>query len=431
MNVESVAEDKDFLTIRIPLEGRETFLESEEALQAALNQAGILATAALLRRHDTNGTPIVHNGIKMTSAGLFNKVYQSPYGPVKIKRHLYQTSKGGKTFCPLERGARIVHSATPKFAKMLASKYSQKDARSAIRDLAENHGRPLSLCLAQDIVDTVGTLAQAADEAWTYLPPKLSAPVKTIAIGLDGTCMYIVGDGWRQAMVGTIALYDRGGERLHTTYIGAGPEMGRETFLRRLEQAIQQAKQQHPRALKVGLADGAASNWEFLEKHTDMQVLDFYHASEHLGKAAEAIFPDSPESREQWMETWCHRLKHEPTGPRSVIKEMSRRRNAMKGVADGRKKVVEGTIQYFRNNLHRMAYSLHVDCHRPIGSGVTEAACKVIIKQRLGCSGMRWKTKGAGVVISLRCLHETDGRWNQFWTKAMEVGFPDGWSSTC
>jgi hypothetical protein len=344
MPVEVVAEDEKFLTIRIPLEAGETFLESEEALQAALNQAGILATAALLRRYDTDGSPIVLNGIKMTSAGLYNKVYHSPYGPVKIKRHLYQTSQGGKTFCPLERGARIVHTATPKFAKMVASKYSQMDARSAIRDLAENHGRPLSLCLAQKLVQTVGALSQAADETWTYLPPKLSVPVKTVAIGLDGTCMYIAGNGWRQAMVGTVALYDRKGERLHTTYIGAGPEMGRETFLRRMEQAVQQAKQQYPRALKVGLADGAASNWEFLEKHTDLQVLDFFHASEHLGKAAEAIYPGSQEDREQWLETWCHRLKHEPTGPRSVIKEMSRRKNSMKDGSEGRK-VVEGVIQ--------------------------------------------------------------------------------------
>jgi hypothetical protein len=178
--------------------------------------------------------------------GLFNKIYHTPFGEVKIQRHLYQSSEGGKTFCPLEKAARMVHTATPKFAKMISSKYSQMDARSAIRDLTENHGRVFSLCLAQKIVETVGAFALAADESWTYLPPEQKVPVKTMAFGLDGTCMFLGKDGWRQAMVGTIALYDKAGERLHTTYIGAPPEPGQGTFLRRMEKEMQLAKLRYP-----------------------------------------------------------------------------------------------------------------------------------------------------------------------------------------
>jgi len=55
--------------------------------------------------------------------------------------------------------------------------------------------------------------------------------------------------------------------------------------------------------------------------------------------------------------------------------------------------------------------------HLPIGSGVTEAACKTLVKQRLCASGMRWKNKGAGIVLSLRALTQTVGRWTQFWRK--------------
>ena len=53
----------------------------------------------------------------------------------------------------------------------------------------------------------------------------------------------------------------------------------------------------------------------------------------------------------------------------------------------------------------------------PIGSGVTEAACKVIVKQRLCGSGMKWKESGAAAVLSLRCLTYTTERWDQFWAK--------------
>ena len=59
--------------------------------------------------------------------------------------------------------------------------------------------------------------------------PGLEAEVTTIGIGIDGTCLLMCQDGWREAMVGTISLYDQAGERLHTLYIGATPEYGKKT----------------------------------------------------------------------------------------------------------------------------------------------------------------------------------------------------------
>ena len=62
--------------------------------------------------------------------------------------------------------------------------------------------------------------------------------------------------------------------------------------------------------------------------------------------------------------------------------------------------------------------------HHSIGSGVTEAACKVIVKQRLCESGMKWKNKGASIVLSLRTLVYSETHWNQFWGKISQYGFP-------
>ena len=64
-----------------------------------------------------------------------------------------------------------------------------------------------------------------------------------------------------------------------------------------------------------------------------------------------------------------------------------------------------------------MHYPEFVAAGLPIGSGVTEAACKTLVKQRLCASGMRWKDKGATIVLSLRALTQTVGRWAQFWEK--------------
>ena len=84
---------------------------------------------------------------------------------------------------------------------------------------------------------------------------------------------------------------------------------------------------------------------------------------------------------------------------------------------------IQSAVTYFKNNFHRMNYAENMEKNIPIGSGVTEAACRVIVKQRLCCSGMKWKEGGALVVLTLRCLNYSDGRWEQFWNKIDQYGF--------
>ncbi len=69
-----------------------------------------------------------------------------------------------------------------------------------------------------------------------------------------------------------------------------------------------------------------------------------------------------------------------------------------------------------------MNYPAHMEKDLPIGSGVTEAACKTLVKQRLCGSGMRWKNRGAKVILSLRAIVQSKGRWQQFWEKIDQYG---------
>jgi hypothetical protein len=77
---------------------------------------------------------------------------------------------------------------------------------------------------------------------------------------------------------------------------------------------------------------------------------------------------------------------------------------------------------YLTNHRHQMDYAGFTAEGLSIGSGVTEAACKTLVKQRLCASGMRWKNKGARIVLSLRALTHTVGRWTQFWQKIDQFG---------
>jgi hypothetical protein len=411
-------------TIQLEIPYGTSMLDFEEVIQQRLNEAGVLATTEALQRFDADGSPIQVGDTKLTSKGKLKKEYQTPYGVAPVERHVYQSSRGGRTYCPLDRNARIVVSSTPKFAKMVSHKYAEFGSARVIKDLGENHGRSVARCFVQDVTDAVAAVALAKEEDWEYALPEPEGPTATVTIGIDGTCLLMCEGGWRETMVGTIGFYDAEGERQQTIYLGATPEYGKATFLGRMEREIERVKASHPGARYVGLADGAKGNWEFLSRHTEVQVIDFWHAAEYLSDAGDALFAGSSGAKKPWLEASCHRLKHEAGAARQLIRDL-KRTAAEKGVSPDQEDVA-AAITYFTNQSRqgRMDYSGLVKSHVPIGSGVTEAACKVLVKQRLCGSGMKWKEPGAAAVLSLRCLTYTTDRWSQFWRKIDQYGYP-------
>lgn len=424
MATEIVERTNDSVTVQVTIPLGNSMLESEANITCALNEGGCLAAGAALEAFDTDGSPIIMGETKWTSKGKVRKVYQSPWGETQIKRHVYQSSKGGRTFCPLERDARIILTSTPGFAKMAASKYADMGSSRVLFDLEHNHQRVIARSYLKDLCDAVGAIAQSKEETWSYEVPELTTPVANIAVGLDGTCMLLTTSGWWEAMVGTISLYDREGTRLHTIQIGATPEYGKATFYERFDREITRIKQSYPDATTIGVADGAKCNWDYLSARTTHQTVDFWHAAGYLGKAAEVMFTGKRRERERkaWLEQACSRLKHKVGAASRLLKEMEGYRDAHELKVEPRKKL-DSAISYFTNNKARMRYAGNMKAHLPIGSGVTEAACKTLIKQRLCNSGMRWKEKGAAAVLSLRSLAHTDCRWEQFWSKIGQYGF--------
>lgn len=410
------------MTLEVTVRLNDSMLDSEQAILSSLNEAGSLATGEALKRFDTDGSRLEMGGEKWFSKGEVAKLYQTPYGEVEIGRQVYQRSTGGKTFCPLEREARIVVTSTPRFAQVISHKFANGSSIQVQRDLEDNHGRKVARSYLQRVADTVGSVAQVKEQSWHYATPKLDHRVETVGIGIDGTCMMLCEEGYREAMTGTLSLYDGQGERLHTIYLGATPEYGKARFFERMEREIEHIKRQYPQARYVGIADGAQSNWDFLTPHTETQILDFYHAAQYLADVAEAAFPGDKAQREQWHSDRCHDLKHKQGAASRILKEMqglSQRR-----LSEPIREKLEAAITYFVNHKHQMKYAKYRAANYPIGSGVTEAACKTLVKQRLCQSGMRWKEKGASVVLSLRALVLTEQRWEQFWGKVNQYGFP-------
>ncbi|MCL2722792.1 MAG: ISKra4 family transposase [Treponema sp.] len=418
MESKIIKTERNSITVQVTIPLSEEMLSTEEAIQQGVNQAGLIATEYALSRFDTDGTPIKVGKKKYTSKGQQSKTYQCPFGEFELCRHVYQSNEGGSTYCPLDNDARILVYSTPKFSKMVSQKYSQFGSRQVQKDLKENHGRFISHTYIQDISSAVGDVA--LNNPWKYSTGVYSSDVSTIGISLDGTCMLLRQDGWRQAMVGSVSLYDKTGERLHTTYIAQAPEYGKETFFDEFTKEIETIKKNYQGKTYIGVADGAPDNWTFLNQFVDVQVLDFYHATEYLTKVSKAAFKRKFEGTE-WLKQSCHVLKHETDGAKTLLKEMEKM--IKKKITIEKKEQIETAITYFTNHLTQMNYSDYLSKNIPIGSGVIEAACKVIIKQRMCNSGMRWTEDGAKKILVLRCFNETDGRWKQFWDKITKMGY--------
>lgn len=425
METKIVNRTKREFTVEVTIPYSKSMLEFEKAIQKKVNEVGTIATGEALEKFDTDGGHIVIGGKKWTSKGKIPKPYQTPYGEVTIERHVYQSSFGGKIYCPLERDARIIITSTPRFGKMLSSKYAEFGSGRVIKDLEENHGRQVARSFVQNVCEVIGTVATVKEEDWEYELPEMGKDIKSITVGLDGACMLMAEDGYRHAMVGTLGFYDKQGERQHTIYIATTPEYGKSSFLSKLENEVYRVKELYPCAKYVGLADGAKDNWGFLSSHTEVQTLDFWHATGYLAKAAGVMFKGKTKikEREDWMDKSCHKLKHKHGSASRVLNEMERYRAKNKLSVDDSNEI-SSAISYLKNNKKRMNYAQNIASNLPIGSGITEAACKVIIKQRLCSSGMRWKDQGASTVLSLRCLNYTENRWGQFWDKIDQFGFP-------
>ncbi|MCX7073299.1 MAG: hypothetical protein NTZ70_00565 [Methylococcales bacterium] len=105
------------LTIEVKVKITGTLLESEQAILDACNEVGNIATGYGIKKFDTDGSPIQVGSVKFTARDLTPKIYETPYGEVEVSRYVYQSSKGGRIYCPLEHHARIIRNATPRFSQ--------------------------------------------------------------------------------------------------------------------------------------------------------------------------------------------------------------------------------------------------------------------------------------------------------------------------
>jgi hypothetical protein len=395
------------------------FYEGEVQVRDLRQLIGQELTAQLLRSKDVEVPTLHWEGQTYYRKAATPGHYQTLYGEVDLSRHCYQTSAGGATLCPLAVHCQVrFGSATPLLAEVVSFKLASQTASEVAQDLDKSHGVALSATYLHHLAQQVGQRAVDKQAAWHLQAATAPVSVAVLATGGDGTTLPVVNEAYKEAMCGTIALYDQDGERVHTEYLGTMPEAGKATFAQRFTTRVDRVTARYPKALHVCLGDGAQWNWEFFATHYPeaVWVLDFYHAATHLHTAAEAIFGQGPEA-EAYDERWRTTLRDEDGGIASLLRSLLYYRNRAELSARAQS-TLDTELHYFRQHAQLMQYADFRAAGLPIGSGVTEAGCKELIKARFCRSGMRWKRTSGAPILQLRAI-KLSQQWESFWAKVL------------
>ena len=128
-------------------------------------------------------------------------------------------------------------------------------------------------------------------------------------------------------------------------------------------------------------------------------TVDYYHACCYVSKVAEAIFGPGREAH-SWAAKMRRWLKDKPGGIHRVLRSAGALR-AIRGLV-GEDKDYHDAYAFLHKHARWMDYAASRRRKLPIGSGVTEAACKIVFSQRFKCSGMKWDIAGGAAILELR-----------------------------
>ena len=346
---------------------------------------------------------------------------QTLFGPIELRRRYYYHTLAHTGRYPLDEALDLVRGCTPALARLICRASTTSGSyQEAANDLCAYTGLTLE---SRHFGRLVAEVAPVLREAHATLPAQPGPAIPVLYVLSDGTGVPMRGaelveskgrqsDGssrTREAKLGCVftqTTTDTEGEPLRdpdsTSYVAtfAGcRSIG--TLLRQeaLRRGYTKAEQ------TVYLGDGAAWIWENAQINFPdaVQILDFYHASEHVGLLADALCGADTLLAKKLKNSWCHQMKHSSSLP--IIKKASRLVLAQQDkLSPDQLGIIQREIEYLRTNAQRSRYGSFRKKGFFIGSGVVEAGCKTIVGRRLKQSGMFWSQAGAENLLSLRCL---------------------------
>jgi Uncharacterised protein family (UPF0236) len=406
-------------------------------VRSAMHQAGASALTQLLQFPvpDQRAIPCPC-GQQALYRCLRSKTVLTAVGTVEISRPYYLCPHCHQGQFPADQQLDIAHSEFSPGVRRMQALVGQ--------DASFDHGREqmkLLACLevttksVERVAESIGAdiarqEQQEIDRAVQLdLPIVVGEPVPIIYVQMDGTGVPVVKketadrkgklDGLpahtREAKLGCVftqTKWDEEGFAIRdldsTTYTGAiekAEQFGKRLYLEAWKRGWSRAQK------KVVIGDGAEWIWNLAKEHFPgaIQIVDLFHARQHLWDLARLLFPNDTKRRNAWI--GLHQKRWLDKG--KITKLVASLHAIHTPDADVAKKI-RNEADYFATNAARMNYPRFRKQHLFVGSGVIEAGCKTVIGHRLKQSGMIWTVQGANAILALRCSH-LNGRFEDYW----------------
>ena len=437
----STGDGRISLQVELDIGACRTLAECEMVIQEAIDEAGTLATAEVLKRFDTDGRPIERDGLKLTSKGRVPKRYETPYGVADVERHVYQPSRGGATYCPLDDRAGIVLSATPRFARMIASKFAEFGSARVQEDMAENHGRRFSRGLVAHLAEAVAALAEFQDEQTIYRLPEFEEPTVTLVVALDEVGISSRPDP-AKVVLGSIGFYNADNRRQYTLYLADLFESGRPPhphesypgrFLKRMNRELKRAvKTQAHGGRVIGVTGEHPWSVEFLRGYTTIQFIDPETVTGILSRAAQAYFDQSlpTDGREEdpqeqiWRrrqkKDWLHEAGEQLRSDGGVQHVVNLLEAWLRDPLPGEERAtISGALGIIarENGAGRMNYRDPAAWFVFANGGILSGLANAVLGDRLNHPKFKIGLSAAKAILILRELTRTPDRWEEFWSR--------------
>jgi hypothetical protein len=410
----------------------------EMTVRSAMHHAGAAALNELLQLPvppaDQRSVPCAC-GHQAQYRELRSKPLLTAVGPVEVSRSYYLCPRCHTGQFPADVELDIENTEfSPGVRRMLAT-VGQEAAfdrgRQQMKLLANLEVTTKAVertaeAIGEDIAARQQTEIQRAMQL--DLPIIVGQPIPVLYIEVDGTGVPVVKketlgrqgktEGQpaytREAKLGcafTGTTWDSEGRAIRdpdsTTYVGAietAEEFGKRIYLEAWNRGWARAQK------KVFMGDGSEWIWNIADQHFPgaIQIVDLFHARQHLWDLARKLYPSQEAEQRRWM------MVHQNLLDEGHIEELVTALRAINGSNPELADKIRIEAGYFENNKERMRYPQFRSQHLFVGTGVIEAGCKSLIGARCKQSGMFWTVRGANAILALRCC-QFNGEFEDYW----------------
>jgi hypothetical protein len=350
---------------------------------------------------------ILINGKKSIYKGKSKLSFKDRFGQKQtISRRAYKSESRPGYDYPLDHKIGIANckNHSPLLSYLICSYAANEPYGFGSMLLSESLGIKISSTAMQNNSERIG--AHLPDNPLDFVPnEKQSEKSDLMIVEMDGTMSPQISavEGltgheslkapteYKECNVLTVEKYTDGEKT--DRWVGAdyGKRVDFEEYLRKttMKMGLLKAKK------LVFVADGARHNWEMCKSYLPgaVEVLDFYHAIEHLSQFCD-LFKDS-EKGKRLFKIWRSMIREGDIF--QVLDEMKKSLFITRNTDEAQKE-----INYLNKNKHRMAYDEYKEKKYPIGSGLIEGQCKLVVNKRFKRNGMRWKLHDNRSILKLR-----------------------------